>query len=579
MNIRTVWFPTLACAAAVVVAFGACRKETVVAAPCREDADCPEGFLCENYECVPAASRACDVVINGTPVLQADPHAVLFGELDSLDASVQTVQLFNLGNCTLTLYEASIAGGAGSPFSCADCDGGAFPLEIFPNRSKSLALTYTPSQVTTSTDALHLLSDDKEYPELSVPLHARYLGTPKLSVTPSPVDFGYVAQGRLGKKALTLSNVGTGTAPITITALALDPDTTQDFELASLPKLPLTLVPASADPTAISGLEVQYHPRSAAKHEATLVVTTSKGPLTVPVKGTSETPPKVSVSPTSITLGQVPLGTSNAQTLTIVNQGGAPLTVKYLWGGTNPTTDLWATPTVVPDVAPGSYVELKVAATASTVGTMNGLLLINTNDPSQPSITVPVSAEGVPGTGPQVVKVEMTFDTGSPSVFDNDIRKVQLVLEHPYGYVCDKQHPNPTNWGNYGSPSWIAFGPKEDPQRIILPGATQDGTWRVMLQYEEDCASLPTQLTAGLLGISVDVLQAIITGGVSGPVNGQDVGSLISNVCLSKKASSATVRVYVNGTVIKETTVTMAHKGNTTYALDLVRTAGVFTAH
>lgn len=564
----------VACSGAVV----GCGHEKIVAAPCMTDADCPTGYLCESYECVPAGNKACDVVLNGNPIVQADPHTVLFGDRDSSDPATMAISLFNLGNCTLTLYEASILG-KNSAFSCAECGAGIFPLEIFPNRTRTLNITFTPGAVNTFSDTLNILSDDKEYPEMKIPLHARYIGTPLLAVAPNPVDFGYVAQGRQGKKELTLSNLGTGTAPLTLQSLAFDPPTTQDFELALLPALPKALVPVAQDKTAISGFEVVYHPRSSAKHQVNLVVTTGKGAVLVPVQGTSETPPKVSVSPASITLGQVPLGTSNAQTLTIVNQGGAPLTVKYLWGGTTPTTDLWATPINVPDVAPGQYVELKVAATASAVGALSGLLIINTNDPSQPSLTIPVSAEGVPNAGPQVVKVEMSFATGSPSIFDNDIRKVQMALEHPYGYVCNKQYPNPTTWGAYGSPSWIAFGPKENPQRVILPGALQDGTYRVMLQYEEDCASLPTQLTAGLLGISVDLLVGYLTGGAGGAINGQNVGNLISNVCLSHDSSAATVRVYVNGAIIKEKTATLGSKGDSLYALDLVRANGVFTAH
>ncbi|MEN9797434.1 MAG: hypothetical protein RL653_1130, partial [Pseudomonadota bacterium] len=123
------------------------------------------------------------------------------------------------------------------------------------------------------------------------------------------------------------------------------------------------------------------------------------------------------------------------------------------------------------------------------------------------------------------------------------------------------------------------FAPKEEPERIVLAGAQQDGTWRVMLSYQEDCSSLPTELTAGLLGISVDALIAYLTGGASAglPVGGQDVGNLISNVCLSKKNSNATVRVYTNGALIKEKTVSLSKKGDTTYALDLVRTNGVFS--
>lgn len=272
----------------------------------------------------------------------------------------------------------------------------------------------------------------------------------------------------------------------------------------------------------------------------------------------------------------MPLGATNVRSLTLLNEGGVPLQIQYLWGGPQPSTDLFATPQVVPPITPGAYVALQVAVTATALGPINGLLVLTTNDPSRPSVTIPVTAKGVAGPGPEVVKVEMIYDNGSDNAFDEDLRDVDLTLEHPYGYVCNKQTPSPSNWGNHGTPSWIAFGPKEEPERIILPGATEDGTWQVTLQYMEDCSALPTELMAGILGISVDVLIAYLTGGV-GDLDSGEVGDLIQSVCLSRSASNATVRVYVNGALIQEKTVALAKKGQTSHVLDLVRTSGKFS--
>ena len=386
--------------------------------------------------------------------MQATPHLVAFGDLDVPEAK-QTISLYNLGNCTLTLYEAGIIGQS-SPFTCTECGQGMFPLEIFPNRSRTLEVAFHTDTVGAYSDSLNILSDDREYPEMKIPVHARYIGTPKLSVAPSPVDFGYVAQGRLLRKQLTVTNTGTGTAPIVVTGIAFSP-ATQDFEPTALPTVPFTLVPMTSDRTAIQTFELQYHPRSTAKHEVELVFTTDHGEVRLPVRGTAETPPKINVSPLTIDLGNVPLGTSNVQTLTIVNEGGAPLHVTYLWGGMNPSTDLWATPTVIPDVIAGQYTELKVAVTATAVGLIQGLLIIGSNDPSKPSLTIPVSAMGVMGPGPEVVKVEMNYENGSDTVFDNDLRNVDMSLEHPYGYVCNKANPKPAGWGQFGAPTWFAL--------------------------------------------------------------------------------------------------------------------------
>ncbi|MFL5320123.1 MAG: choice-of-anchor D domain-containing protein [Myxococcaceae bacterium] len=557
------------------IALWSCSHDRVVDAPCQDDSQCASGTLCENFRCVPAETKSCDVVIDGNPILQPDPYSVQFGELDGAE-STTTIKIHNIGNCTLTLFEATLEKGDASPFTCDLCTA-PMPIEIFPGREKEVQVSFKAPTVGTYDDAIKILSDDKEFPELKVPLHANFIGTPDLRVQPNPVDFGYVAMGRMNKKAMQISNQGTGTAPITVNKVAFDPADTQDFELVGAPTSDVTLKPISISRDAVIAFEVQYHPRSSAQHHVDLVITNSKGELRIPVSGNSETPPKLTFSPTSIDLGKVPLGHTNVQPLTLLNEGGAPLNISYSWGGPNPTTDLYGTPAVLPAIVPGAYVDLQIAFTATSIGQITGLLVLTTNDPSKPSVTIPVTAEGIQGPGPEVVKIDMTFDNGTDGVFDKDIRNVDMTLEHPYGYVCNKGTPAPTNWGNYGNPSWISFAPKEEPERIVLADATQDGKYRVMLTYMEDCKSLPTELLAGILGISVDALVTYLSSGVIN-VNGQDVSQLISNVCLSHGGSNATVRVYVNGTLIKEKTASLSHKGDNTYVLDLIRNNGTFSA-
>ena len=559
--------------AGVAVGVTGCAKDKVVAANCRADDDCQAGSLCENYECVPREAKACDIVLEGNPILQPSPHTVDFGTVDAQAALLQTITLHNIGNCTLTLFEATLAD-TGAGFTCDLCDT-SFPKEVWPGRSLEIQLSYTPGAVRNSVTELTLLSDDKEYPTLRVPIKANYIGTPQLVASPSPVDFGYTAQGRLTRRTVQLSNQGTGSAPVTINSVALSPAGTMDFALVPLTSLPRTLAPASIDRTAVQTLEVRYTPRTLADHTADLVVTTNKGTFTVPLSGTSSSAPGVTVTPSMLDLGDVTLGTSTFRTITVVNGGGAPLTVRPTWGGMMFTTDFSTNPQIVPDVLPAQYVEMQVLVTATREGVLQSILNLETNDPLRPTVSIPVTARGVLGGGAEVVKLEMTYDNGADNAFDNDVRNVDMTLEHPFGYVCNKQTPNPMNWGNHGNASWLAFAPKEEPERIILADSRQDGTYRVMVNYQNDCASLPTDLLAGILGISVEVLVGYLSGGAI-PIPGQNIGDLIQSICLDKSSSAVTVKVFVNGTLISEKNATLGRKGDSTYVLDLVRQNSMF---
>lgn len=564
----------LALSLSLAVASG-CGKERLVPSLCHDDGDCGAGKLCEDAVCVNASTKRCDAVVGGRPLLQPSPPAVSLGEVTQADAGV-TVELHNIGTCALTVFEASVAGTSKGAFSCPTC-AGAFPVDIFPGRSVSVPLELHATAVGKLSDALVLLSDDAEFPQLEVPLHATYLGTPKLTATPSPLDFGYVEKGRALDRKVQLSNQGSGTAAVTVQAVAVVPDST-DFEVKPL-EAERALAPLAADPMALLPVTVTYHPRTSAQHAASLKVTTDQGELLVPLKGNAATPPKLTVQPDAIRLGDVVQGNTALLPLTLLNEGGSPLTVKHAWSNATPPGDLFATPAVLPDIAPGAYQTVQVGITATAVGPVTALLVLTTNDPARPQVTVTVTANVVKGAGPAVLKVEMVFENGSDSAFDNDLRNVDLTLEHPFGYVCNKQNPHPTGWGAYGDATWLAVGLKEEPERVVLANATADGTYRVMLQYQEDCASLPTELSAAILGIGVDALIAYLTGGSGGGIiNGQDVGKLITKVCVQHSTSNATVRVSSNGVLIKEKTVALSKKGDSLYALDVQHVGGVFTS-
>ena len=565
----------LACAV-LVVSLGAfsCGQPKLTAAACRGDSACAAGEICDNFQCVASESKACTNVVDGKPILQPDPYTVSFGSLD-VAAVTQPVTLRNIGNCTLTLFEAQLTKGVDAGFSCELCTT-RFPIEIFPGRAVEMPIAFAQRHVGAANGEVVVLSDDREFPELRIPLKANYLGAPKLKVTPNPVDFGYVAQGRQGIRRLSVSNQGTGVAPITINSVAFSVDSQDDFVFAMPFSGPVTLTPVGQPGSSVIALELRYNPRSTAKHSLELVIGSDKGEMRVPVTGNAETPPKLSHAPAVIDLGNVPLGRTTTATLALTNGGGAPLNAVTSWGGPMTNTDLFVLPLVVPPIEAGAYTQLQVGFTATALGQVSGLLIIATNDPSQPSITVPVSATGVPGAGNEVVKIEMTFDNGSDSAWDDDVRNVNMTLEHPFGYVCDKAHANPTNWGAYGTPTWLSFPPKEEPERIVLADAMTDGTYRVQLQYIESCKSVPTTLLAGLLGISLDALLEVLSGGAS-PTEASDLAEFIERLCLNHSGTSATVRVSVNGRLIKEKTVGLGRKGDAVYALDVVRTNGRFS--
>jgi len=551
--------------------------EPLVVARCEDDVECGEGFLCELGECTAKNNVSCQSVEGGAAILQPGPPVLDFERVGPA-TSFRSLRLRNIGNCTLTIYEVKFEGGDHASFECPRCNDSRFPMELFPLRDQEIQIAFTPEREGAFSTELRLLSDDAEYAEIRVPVRAHFDGVPKVTVIPDAIDFSYVEAGRTIEKTVRVTNQGSGTAILTVTDIRLHPTATTAFSMETDVTFPFQLNPTGADPTASLPVYVKYHPREIGAHSAELIVITNQqrnGTVRVPLSGTSKTPPKVNISPDNLNFGEVPIGRTNVLPLTVVNEGGSPLSVSYRWGGTNFTTDLSTLPVVVPTIQPGQYTEMQVFASATTLGEITGLLIFETNDPQKPTITVPVSARGTDLTGDQVVKIEMSFENGESGFFGDDLRNVDMTLENPFGQIVNKQQPNPM-WGGFGNPTWFAFGVSEEPERVILPDAQNDGTYRVILQYVEDCASVPTQLLASLLGISVSALTSYLSGGAV-ILDGDQVSQAISSLCLNRTSTQATVTVYINGQVVSESTTSLGQKGDIAYAVDLVRQNAMFS--
>lgn len=571
-------FPTLLMLTCLA-ALAACGDEVdkLIEAPCSLDTHCGEGAICQNSQCVPASALSCASVAGGTAILQPEPSRIAF-PAEIVGYSSDVIVLRNVGNCTLTVFEAYLEKGADSPFGCPDCLEERFPREVFPFRDFEIEVSHETREVGEFRDNLILLSDDAEFPEIKIPLHALFRGVPEIHVAPNPLDFGYVALGRPATKLVSVSNIGEGTAEVQVTSIRVEPAEGTDFTLPVAFTEPQTLPTIAVDPEAgFKEFAVKFQPRSVASHQAELVIETDdpqRAVIRVPLTGTSETPPAIRVTPEAIRLGEVILGRTVTSPLTIVNEGGAPLTVALRWQG-NQQGDLGVQPGAVEPIQPGQFVELNVIAAPTVEGAITATLMIESNDPSRPSIAVPVEVIGR-DLGQTVIKVELGWDNGNDGTFDEDLRNVDLAMENPHGLVCSQREPNPASWGEFGEPHWMILGAKGEPERIVLVGAQRAGTYRVMLSYAEDCQFLPTGLLASLLGLSSELIIGYITGGVVGGV-GDDISNAISEACFDHGGTTAQLTVSANGAVIGEKAVPLGAKGDFVYALDLDYADGVYT--
>ncbi len=152
-------------------------------------------------------------------------------------------------------------------------------------------------------------------PDMAVP--PPDAGSPALSVTPSPHNFGFAAPAT-GTAAVVFRVTNTGSAPTgAVTAALGGPDTTQ-FTLDSNGCM------APLAPAAWCDVGVRFTPSSIGAKSATLQASETGGASgSAALSGTGAFPAALSIAPTSGSYGSVVEGsTSAAQTFTVTNGGG-----------------------------------------------------------------------------------------------------------------------------------------------------------------------------------------------------------------------------------------------------------------
>lgn len=173
------------------------------------------------------------------PEIRLDPGETLFFPRVIAGARYPApLVVRNVGSAPLTVLDATVLGGAGSPFDLEAPP--AFPLHLDPGQSTVLEVVYAPQIGTASEldeDALVIRSDDPNPARASwtVTLRSANEG-PVISIVPPEVDFSLI-QGHEGPVTLTVAN--SGTEPTTVAELRLEGG--PEFALTPVSGLPRPL--------------------------------------------------------------------------------------------------------------------------------------------------------------------------------------------------------------------------------------------------------------------------------------------------------------------------------------------------
>jgi hypothetical protein len=264
------------------------------------------------------SSAPLNIAITGTAVaagsLSGNPTSFSFGNVQVGMSQSQTETLKNTGSESITVSQATVTGAA---FSYT---GLSLPLTLAPNQSTTFGVVFAPTSAGASSGNLSFTISGSST-VASFALSGTGVMPAALSATPASITFTSVQVGQSHAQTETVTNTGGVNATI---SQAMSTGT--GFSLTG-PSLPVTLTPGQS-----ASFSVTFAPQSAGNFSGSVAISSnaSNSNLSVALGGTGTAPTQsqgqLSVSPTTINVGNVTVGTSGTQTGTL-NATGASVTV------------------------------------------------------------------------------------------------------------------------------------------------------------------------------------------------------------------------------------------------------------
>jgi hypothetical protein len=262
------------------------------------------------------SSTSLNIAVAGTAVaagsLSGNPTSFSFGNVLVATSQSQTETLKNIGGESITISQATVTG-AGFSYT-----GLSLPLILAPNQSTTFGVAFAPTSAGAESGSLSL-SISGSSTVVNFALSGTGVTPATLSATPASITFTSVQAGQNQTQTETVKNTGGVNATISQATA-----TGTGFSVTGL-SLPATLTPGQS-----ASFSVTFAPQSAGNFSGGVAISSnaSNPNLSVALSGTAtgQTQGQLSVSPTTINVGNVTVGTSGTQTGTL-NAAGASITV------------------------------------------------------------------------------------------------------------------------------------------------------------------------------------------------------------------------------------------------------------
>ena len=360
------------------------------------------------------ASNAPTATLTGTGVALANPSlsattATFPSTLVTVtSATTRTITITNPRANALTVVR-SFSGTNASDFAVSGGTCAGTPFSIAGGGSCTLVLSFTPAAgpgAGARSGSLDLSftgfgTDPSPGPQSVALSGTAEVPTPVVGVPSTTISLAAVV-GTPATATTTITNTGTG--PLTLGTLTFGGTFASEFSLAggntctagqTIPitagsnscTLAVTFNPANASPTSRNGTLTVAHNAAGGSTTFTLAGTATPAPQpALDIGGIS-----------SLAFGSVPLGSTGQQTVTVLNNGAAPLAISAITlGGTNAADfTRGGTCSTAAAVAVSTSCTVVLTFAPAAAGARSAVLTITSNASNLPTATVTLAGSGV----------------------------------------------------------------------------------------------------------------------------------------------------------------------------------------
>ncbi len=335
--------------------------------------------------------------------LVASPEALSFNSIPTGSVDSQTLNLSWTGKYPMAINSLTTEG---SGFSVSAL---SLPLTIYPGQPLALKVQFAPTSKGSTTGRIAIgwgRRNNSTFIGLSGTATAA--ADAELSLSATALAFGSTSVNSAATQTITLTS--TGISPVTVTATTI---TGAGFSLSGVP-LPATLTPGQK-----ATLRVRFAPTTIGTITGQLLLNSnsnrgSSTHISLSGTGTSAPRPQLTVSATKLSFGDVTVNSATTQAVTLTSTGTAPATVNSatvsgngfsLSAGTLPIT-----------LAPMQSTTLPVRFEATSTGTSDGQLTINSDSTTGGTTLVALEGTGAPAPSPQLTVSAAALSFGRVTV-------------------------------------------------------------------------------------------------------------------------------------------------------------------